>query len=79
MKNSLVDLNNHLFAQMERLSEEDLKGEKLQEEIARTKSITSVANSIIQNARLVLEAQIELGGKNKAAIPGLLGVDGGDK
>ena len=79
MKNSLVDLNNHLFAQMERLSEEDLKGEKLQEEIARTKSITSVPNSIIQNACLDLEAQIELGGKNKAAIPGLLGVDGGDK
>ena len=28
-KNTLVDLNNHLFAEMERLGDEDLKGEEL--------------------------------------------------
>ena len=57
MKNTLGDLNNHLFAQLERLSDEDLKGEKLVEEMQRAKSITSVASSIISIGSLVLEAQ----------------------
>lgn len=57
MKNSLGDLNNHLFAQLERLSDEDLTGEKLVEEIERAKSVTSIANQIISNGSLVLQAQ----------------------
>lgn len=42
MRNSLDDLNNHLFAQMERLSDEDLSSETLQSEISRAKAITNV-------------------------------------
>ncbi|EGT5658385.1 hypothetical protein JD793_004586 [Citrobacter braakii] len=61
MKNSLEDLNNHLFAQIERLGEEDLKEEKLQQELNRTKAITSVATQIIQNGKLALEVQKALG------------------
>ena len=57
MRNTLGDLNNHLFAQLERLSDEDLEGEKLQEEIERAKAVTSVANQIISNGSLVLQAQ----------------------
>lgn len=57
MKNTLGDLNNHLFAQLERLGDEDLKGEKLQEEMNRAKSISVVARQIIDNAALVLDAQ----------------------
>lgn len=57
MKNTLGDLNNHLFAQMERLSDEELAGDKVYEEIARAKSITSVASKIIQNGALVLEVK----------------------
>lgn len=57
MRNTLGDLNNHLFAQLERLSDESLTGEKLVEEMQRAKSVTSVASSIISNGTLVLEAQ----------------------
>lgn len=58
MKNSLSDLNNHLFCQLERLSEEDLTLEKLEFEAERSRALTSVAKEIISNARLVLDANI---------------------
>lgn len=55
-KNRLLDLNDHLFAQMERLDDEDLKESALDEEIQRARAVAGVANQIINNARLVLEA-----------------------
>lgn len=57
LKNTLGDLNNHLFAQLERLGDEDIKGDELSEEIERAKTITVVAKQVIDNASLVLEAQ----------------------
>ncbi len=57
MKNTLGDLNNHLFAELERLSDEDLKGDALIEEINRAKAINEVATKIISNGSLVLEAK----------------------
>lgn len=46
MKNKLSDLNNHLFAQLERLGEEGLSAE----------AITGLAEQIIRNADLQLKA-----------------------
>ena len=57
MKNTLGDLNNHLFMQLERLGDEDIKGEALQEEIGRARAITAVATQIINNGNLVLQAR----------------------
>jgi len=75
MKNTLGDLNNHLFAQLERLGDEDLKGDKLQEEMNRAKSITSVASQIISNGNLVLQAEkfsVETLGRSKSEAPKML-------
>ena len=57
MRNTLGDLNNHLFAQIERLSDEELEGEKLKEELLRSKAIEGIAKEIISNANVVLQAK----------------------
>ncbi|WP_428413051.1 hypothetical protein [Pararhizobium sp.] len=56
MKNKLSDLNNHLFAQLERLSDEDVKGEDLEQEVARAQAVVSVSDQIVRNADLQLKA-----------------------
>lgn len=56
-RNKLMDLNNHLFEQLERLNDEELSDDELQKEIKRSKSMTSVAKVIVDNAELMLQAQ----------------------
>lgn len=56
MKNRLSDLNDHLFAQLERLSDENLTGENLDREARRGEAIVAVADQIIRNAGLQLQA-----------------------
>ena len=57
MNNKLIDLNNHLFAEMERLGDEELSGDTLIQEIERARAITGVASQIIANGNLVLKAE----------------------
>lgn len=56
MKNTLLDLNNHLFEQMERLNDDELQGEALEQELHRSKAMNGIARCIIDNASLALEA-----------------------
>ncbi|MEX3315706.1 hypothetical protein [Sulfitobacter sp. PS-8MA] len=56
MKNKLSDLNNHLFAQLERLSEEGMSAEQIEQEAKRAVAIVSVADKITGNADLQLKA-----------------------
>jgi hypothetical protein len=76
-RNTLTDLNNHLFMQLERLNEEDLEGEKLQEEISRAKAVSNLAAQIINNGSLVLRAhefaqEYGLNGDKKRKFPPML-------
>ena len=56
MKNKLTDLNNHLFAQLERLSEEDLTPEQIDVEVKRSDAIVGLSEQIVKNADLHLRA-----------------------
>ena len=68
----MVDLNNHLFAQIERLSDEELEPGELEKEINRTKAITSVAREIIAGGKLVLEAKRAVDDRGIKDMPPLL-------
>lgn len=74
MKNKLIDLNDHLFAQLERLNEEGLtknsNKETLAREIDRSKALTSVSSQIVANGKLALEAAIFQSGGNSLPIGG---------
>ena len=76
MKNKLIDLNNHLFAQLERLGEEDLTPEEVETELKRTDAIVDVSEQIIDNAKLALrgaELVAEYGGNFTPMLPMLEG------
>ena len=75
MKNTLGDLNNHLFAELERLADEELQGEKLAEEIERAKAIREIASQVINNANTALRAQefkANVLGRSKVEVPQML-------
>lgn len=57
MKNKLMNLNNHLFETLERLNDEDLKGDDLVAEMERAKAISGIAQTIINNGELMFKAQ----------------------
>jgi len=56
MKTKLSDLTEHLFAQLERLSNENITPEQLEEEVKRAQAIVGVADRITGNAELQLKA-----------------------
>lgn len=55
-KNKLTDLNDHLFMQMERLSNEDLDAKGLTQEVQRAAAMVGIADKITGNADLQLKA-----------------------
>lgn len=55
-KNKLSDLTDHLFAQIERLAEENLSAEDIEKQVKRADAIVSVADQITSNAELQLKA-----------------------
>lgn len=76
MKNNLVDLNEYLFEQLDRLSNDDLIGEDLETELKMAKAITNVASNIINSTAVILDAQKHkdeyYGSNAKKDVPGIL-------
>lgn len=74
-KSTLMDLNDHLFAQLRRLGDEGLSEDALKTEIERARAVTGVAQQVIASANAALRT-VEL--KDRLAgggsdMPRLLG------
>lgn len=76
-RNTLDDLQNHLFAELERLGDEDLSGDALEQELRRAKAVTEVAAQCIANANTVIRAaQVVDGAANsKLRLPRMVAVE----
>ena len=56
MKNRLIDLNNHLFTQLERLTAENMTSEQIEVEVKRSDAIVAVSEQVIKTSDLTLKA-----------------------
>ena len=56
MKNKLPNLQNHLFEMIEKLNDDNLKGEALDEEIKRALAINDLARTAVSNGALMVKA-----------------------
>ena len=55
-KNTLIDLNDHLFEQLEKLNDDSLVGKELKEECERAQAMSKIAAGIIHSMNLTLNA-----------------------
>lgn len=69
-KNKIIDLKNHLFAQLERLNDESMSQEQLQVELEKAKAMEGVAKQVIELEKLTNDrAEILLEAMEIGAIP----------
>jgi hypothetical protein len=55
-KSKLSDLNDHLFIALERLNDDDLSSEQIENESKRAEAIIGISNQIINNAKITIDA-----------------------
>jgi len=60
-----LSLNDHLDEQLERLRNEDMQPEQLEQEIRRTKAICAVADKKIENQKSLVDMVIKLVDKDE--------------
>jgi hypothetical protein len=75
-KTSLADLNNHLFAQLDRLTDRKLTPEETEIEIKRAGAMIGIADRISSNADLSLKAAKLFAEHGKAVLPHLPQIGG---
>lgn len=69
MKNKIEDLRNHLFAQLERLSDDELTTEELENEIKRSKAMCDVAQVVVNSAKVEVDFVRAVEGRGTGFIP----------
>lgn len=79
MKNTLTDLNNYLFEQLERLNDDSLTQEQLDTELKKTEGIVQISEKIIANGELAFRTMKHMddyGYNQKHEVPPMLGTKG---
>ncbi|GHF70947.1 hypothetical protein [Seohaeicola zhoushanensis] len=56
MGTQLGDLNNHLFAQLERMARDDMTPEEIEREVKRADAIVGISEQIVRTADTRLKA-----------------------
>lgn len=64
-KNNLIGLNTILFQQLNELSNKNLSVDELKKELDRSKAIVNISQTIINNSKLLLEAEKHYNHKSK--------------
>ena len=72
MRDKMTHLSQHLFSQIERLSEENITPEKLELEIKKAVAITKTSREIIDVGKLVLEAHKAMDNLEINTLPAML-------
>jgi hypothetical protein len=68
VKNTLGDLNNYLFGQLELLDNLEASDEELKQNIERAKTVATVAAQIINNGNLVLKVATRIAEGDDARV-----------
>jgi hypothetical protein len=68
-RNKLTDLNDLLFAQLERLDDEEMSKEDFKKELDRAKAMNLIARNIIDNAKVTLEGAKFANNEYKGNVP----------
>lgn len=78
--NKLEDLNDMLFNQLVRLDKDDISDDELKKEVDRSKAMNSVAHTIVDNARVVLDATKFMDNRTdlRSKFPHMIGVEAPD-
>ena len=69
MKNKMTDLKDHLFAQLERLTDEALTPEQLEAEVKRSEAVVALADQITEGAKTQLAAAKIFAEYGQAVLP----------
>ena len=76
MKNTLIDFNNYLFEQLERLNDDQLTDEQLERELRKMDAVVKIGDAIIRNGELAFRTMEHMDkygySSDKRAAPAML-------
>lgn len=77
---TMTEVHSELFKQLKRLNDDSLKGDDLKREVERSNAVTSLSQTMINNAALVLKAHLSVANSiGSVDMPELITSQGADE